>query len=431
MSDGGAAPEGASGGGAQVQRIPVWLGPLALAVGSAFVLVAFILGRTELRYGDEGVATQATIVRLWVSESENSDGDTTYSYHVGYEFVEPRSGRDYRGSDDVGELRFLGLQVGDMIEVSYLESEPTESRLGTPEPQLLLPMAIGAFGGLMIVATPLLVISWFRERRMRRSEAFLPPATATDMRRVDVFTRSPIQAAGGPVALGAGAAFLVVGLFGLSQAVNMPSLLMLTLFGGVIGIGLIAGGVTSMRRGFGLRVAEVGPDGLWLLGLGRVAWADLDELRIEETRANRQRDDSTQGATSPKVTSRRLAVVPRDPAMVARRPDSLSRSLGRVFFGLLNAVRSDMRFVTESEQSPYGIGAGEIDQPFEVLVASVGRFTPVGTRIVQAMGETIDAAEAPPPRSIEPDRAWKDTELLEVDARLARREHGTRFVDGD
>lgn len=427
----GAPGAAATGGGAQAKKYPIWIGPLAFAIGLALLVVAVLFARSELRYGAEGIAAQATIMRLWVTEGENDDGDTTYSYHVGYEFADPATGGTFRGSSEIGELRYLGLRDGDAIEVSFLASDPAENRLGTPEPQLLLPATIAIFGGLSVVASPLVLVSSLRERRARRM-AIAPGSTAgDDSRRVDIFTRSPAKAADGPLAIGFGVGFLTLAAFGVSQAASMPSLLVLTLFGTVVGIGAITAGITALRRGLGLRLAEVGPDGLWLPGLGRVAWADLDEVRIEETRANRRRVEGAQEATSPRPASRRLGVVPRDPAFLLRRPDSLGRLLGRGFFGFLNMLRRDVRLVTESDQAPYGIAASELDQSFDALVASVGRFASVGTRIVEPMGGTMEDVEAPPTRRGEPERPLTDAELLEVDARLERPERSTRFVDGD
>ena len=418
-----------SGGGARPTKYPIWLGLLALGIGLACFLGAFLFARSELRYGAEGLAAQATILRLWVDEGENSDGDTTYSYHAGYEFADSATGSRFNGSGEVGELRYFGLHVGDAIQVSFLSSDPSENRLGTPEPRLLLPALIGLVGGLAVVVAPLVVASTIRERRARRISSTLPPGASGDVRRIDVFTRSPISAAGGPLALGFGIAFLVLAMFGITQAANMPSLLMLTLFGSVIGLGLIAGGITALRRGFGLKLAEVGPDGLWLLGLGRLAWTELAEVRIEEpNRSGRSGDGSAQGGT--RSTSTRLGVVPRDPALLARRPDRLGRALGRTFFGFLNVMQSETRLVTESDQSPYGIAVSELDQSFDALLASVGRFASIGSRAVLPMGGPAEPADSPPlPSETAP--PMTDAELREADARLGWPGRGSDLVDDD
>jgi hypothetical protein len=391
------AASGTAGPGvtAPRRRTSPWVGLVPLVVGVAFLIVAVLMGRSELRYGQEGVSVQATILRLWVDESENSDGDTTYSYRVGYEFVERLSGHAYRGSGDVGEFRYYGLSVGEAIEVSYLASDAAENRLGNPEPQLFLRIGVGAFAVVLLLVSPLIVVSAIRAGRLRRTSVATEAGGAGDLRRVDVFTRSPYQAAGGPLASMFGVASLAVAAFGLSQAGNMPSLLVLTLFGTVVGIGLMAAGVTSLRRGLGLKLAEVGPDGIWLLGLGRVAWADLAEIRVEAPPA-RVSSESGEGASAPTASAQaRLGVVPRDPALAARRPDRLGRTLGRAFFGFLNTVQPRARLVTESDQAPFGVTAAELDQPFEELLASARRFMPIGTRVVAPMGTADESSSTP------------------------------------
>jgi hypothetical protein len=60
----------------------------------------------------------------------------------------------------VSEQTFESSAAGDPVEVTYLPAEPTKSRLGSPEPQLLIPLiVIGAGAIFAVVGTGLFALT--------------------------------------------------------------------------------------------------------------------------------------------------------------------------------------------------------------------------------------------------------------------------------
>jgi hypothetical protein len=152
---------GRSNGG----QLPWWFG-IPFAFGGVVVLVlGFVLLRDELRFGSEGVSVVAVVTDAIYHPGGGEDGPT---FELRYAFVDPATGRSHDGQSDVGEDTFDATEIGEQIEVTYLPDDPNKSRVGSPDPQLLVPAAVLGGGALFsLVGVGLLVLTW----RIRRHGA--------------------------------------------------------------------------------------------------------------------------------------------------------------------------------------------------------------------------------------------------------------------
>jgi len=145
---------------------------------------------------------------------------------------------------------------------------------------------------------------------------------------------------------------------------------------GFFGLLMAASAVSAARLGDDPDAIQVGPAGLWLPQMGRLAWMDITEIRLETIRGV--------GSGDAPITKpfRRLGVVPADPS---RRPDPATRvawGMTMGFLALLRRMVPESRFGGE-DPAPFGLSESEVDAPWEDVVAAVSRFAPV-----------VDAAEA-------------------------------------
>ena len=146
-------------------QLPWWFG-VPFALGGVVVLVfGFVLLQGELRFGSEGVAVIGVVTDTVYYAGGGEDGP---SYEVRYQFIDPMTGRSHGGQSDVDESTFDATGTGDAIEVTYIPADPTKSRVGSPDPQLLVPFAVLGGGALfLIVGIGLLLLT----RRIRRHGA--------------------------------------------------------------------------------------------------------------------------------------------------------------------------------------------------------------------------------------------------------------------
>jgi Protein of unknown function (DUF3592) len=128
-------------------QLPSWFGLPFLAGGIIAAVFGFVLLQDELRYGREGVSVTGTVVET-IYFSGGEDGP---SYEARYEFVDPATGTRHGGQSDIDESTFDRMTAGDPIEVTYLPAEPTKSRVGSPEPQLLIPLALFGMAAIFII----------------------------------------------------------------------------------------------------------------------------------------------------------------------------------------------------------------------------------------------------------------------------------------
>lgn len=236
------------------------------------------------------------------------------------------------------------------------------------------PLVIAGFGAFFALIGAGLLWTSIRGRRLERRVSTDPSGSAPAAPRPDAletirFTRSPLRVLMDLVlAPIGGIAFLGFAVFLLGTGGMGILLALVPAFFGVL---LLAGAGITMRRGIRMQIAVVGPAGIWTPEMGRLAWSQIGELRVEDMRG-------VGGANNTGTAIyRRLGVVPRDPALAARAPGRMAIGMVRGFTGLANSLRPGVGLSDPSALAPYGINASEIEQPFEQVVAAVERYMPV------------------------------------------------------
>jgi hypothetical protein len=155
-------------------QMPIWFGLPFLAGGVFAAILGFILLQDELRFGREGVAVAAIVT----GTDRFSGGEDGPSYEVRYEFEDPLTGFHHFGRSDIDESTFDRTFVGDAVEVTYLPADPNKSRVGSPEPQLLIPLIIfGAAALFGVVGAGLL---WLTIRIRRHGVPSWVTITSTE-----------------------------------------------------------------------------------------------------------------------------------------------------------------------------------------------------------------------------------------------------------
>ena len=143
-------------------QLPSWFGVPFLLGGLVMAVFGFILLQDELRYGREGVSVSGTVIETVYFPGGGEDGP---SYSIRYEFVDPATGTRHFGESDVSEEIFDSSASGDPVEVTYLPAEPTKSRVGSPEPQLLIPLLVmGGAAIFFLVGGGLLLLTRYMRR---------------------------------------------------------------------------------------------------------------------------------------------------------------------------------------------------------------------------------------------------------------------------
>ncbi len=180
---------------------------------------------------------------------------------------------------------------------------------------------------------------------------------------------------------------------------------------GFFGVFMASGAVTLIERGTVGRVADVGPDGIWLPEMGRLPWSALAEVRLEILRGVGGND-----ATAT-VAYRRLGVVPRDPTIRPSGATTAGWAMAGAFVALVRRLDPRVRLGID-DPAPFGAGEPELGRAdFERLLEVTRRYVTV-----------IDAAER---RARERAPRWSSTasasspgaptvaEISSIDARLA------------
>jgi hypothetical protein len=142
-------------------QMPIWFGIPFLAGGIFAAILGFVLLQEELRFGREGVPVAAVVT----GTDRFSGGEDGPSYEVRYEFDDPLTGFHYFGRSDIDESTFDRTSVGDAVEVTYLPADPNKSRVGSPEPQLLIPLIVFGVAALFAIVGAGLLWLTIRIRR--------------------------------------------------------------------------------------------------------------------------------------------------------------------------------------------------------------------------------------------------------------------------
>lgn len=162
MTDGLRVGAGSGGARRSGSGLPVWFGVPFLLGGIFAAVVGVVLLLDEIRYGNEGVSLQGTVLETVYFAGGGEDGP---SYSIRYEYVDPATGTSHRGESDVSEETFEMTSAGEAIEVTYLPAEPAKSRVGSPEPQLFLPLVVFGMAAIFIVVGVGMILLTLRIRR--------------------------------------------------------------------------------------------------------------------------------------------------------------------------------------------------------------------------------------------------------------------------
>ncbi|HET9682384.1 MAG TPA: hypothetical protein VFP19_10125 [Candidatus Limnocylindrales bacterium] len=191
-------------------------------------------------------------------------------------------------------------------------------------------------------------------------------ATAADDRGSFTVEQSALRQWGGiAFALVGGLVFL--GLAALSASMGPVAIVGFGFFG-LLGL---ASAIGALARGTDSRLLVVGPDGLWLPGMGFLAWAEIAEVRLENLRGLANSDT---GATR---SYRRIGVLPRDPD---RKPDVATRGawlLADGYFRLVRRMAPGVR-IGGDDLAPFALNEMETSAAdFDEALAVVRRYVEV------------------------------------------------------
>lgn len=102
------------------------LGGWSALVFGAVLLVLTFISAVNLAIADrmdtEGRFASAGVVAKRITQSTDSDGDTTYSYYVTFRFKTPEGGHEVERN--VGRAYYYDAEIGDERIIRYLQSEP-------------------------------------------------------------------------------------------------------------------------------------------------------------------------------------------------------------------------------------------------------------------------------------------------------------------
>jgi len=175
-------------------QLPSWFGVPFLLGGLAFLAFGFVLLLDELRLSNEGVTTTAVVVE---KDYSPGGGDSGPSYELGYEFAPAGSTTNQHGSSDVSEEMYDATPLGAAVEVTYLPSDPTKSRVGSTDPQLFVSLMVLGGGLVFLVVGGAMLVIVPRMRR-RVAEAVAPPkpapqrpTTEAELRALDARLAAP------------------------------------------------------------------------------------------------------------------------------------------------------------------------------------------------------------------------------------------------
>ena len=344
---------------------------IAIVMGLAFIWVGVISRQQERAYATEGIETSGTVTAKAFVPGTADDPD---EYKLAYGFT-TLDGRRFSGVGRVSSDTYAQTDVGDQVTVSYLDSRPSTNRIGGAMPALLsfLFGAVGAAlafgGGALFVRNTL---------RLVRGDRTMPTPIAPrgSQSEVTYVFRRPaarilVDLLGPPIgaAMFLGGAWLI-GLSGLVNADAFARVLFLVGFG-FFGLLLLLAVPMGLRRGLNPALLEIGPAGIWIPEMGRLAWNEIREVRLESSLG-------AGGGTDVATTSyARLGIVPVDPA----RGEAVRRGLAwravDGYMDLARRLRPGARLPDLDNMAPFGIYAYELGGSLDQAVAAVERYREV------------------------------------------------------
>ena len=290
----------------------------------------------------------------WVA-SRDADG-TTWASVIEYRDV---GGSPHRLTSSTSSSFREG--AGATHRIAYDRGDPARARVLDDVPWYMPVVFLGAGVLSLGLGLGLLVGPWLRARGRWPSFDLRRVVTDPSTGRT-TFHRSRVAALAQLVAPWPFAAMM--GTLGLLAG---PPIGLLGLFFAVV---LVLAGVAAWHRGLDTREVEVGPDGVWLPGLGSRAWTDFREIRVE--RQGRYESVALDGSTGP----RRLGFVPRDPLLAEGRPGSerAAWAMASGFGRLVSALGAG----PWDDPAPFGVEASALGAAgFTRLVEAVAAEVPV------------------------------------------------------
>ena len=186
-------------------------------------------------------------------------------------------------------------------------------------------------------------------------------------------------------------ALLLTGAFAaddpLFRIVGVP------VFGG-FGLLMAAWVPNGIRRGLNRTVLEVGPDGMWTPEMGRLAWSEIADVRIEAVQGFAGgyhessgapvsmgdvtvETDDVRATDIPSATYARLGIVPSDPARTTRERGRLGWRLASWLTSVARSARPAAKVQDLSKLAPFGVYAHEIHGTLGIVVQAVEVYRPV------------------------------------------------------
>ncbi len=347
---------------------PLWVGLIFGVVGPITMALGVGLWLQEAALADRGVAVEAVIDDTSI---DTSDDGTTYRIH--YRF-ESSDGGTHGGSTQVDWIRFAATRIGEPITVSYLPDDPSVNRVGTPDQvRSFVPILVGGVGGLFGLIGIGISIDGLRRRRSGEAAHVAgPKESAPGIHR---FHRSVMRILVDLVLAPIGAlAFLAFGYLLLSGTLTSDPLgRALGLLAGFFGVLMATGALTTVRRGVGRTVFEIGPDGAWSPEMGRLRWDEIAEVRLESMRG------PGGGRGHALTTNRylRLGIVPKDPSIAARnRALGFAAAMTKGFMAFAKRLGPQVR-LGPTDLAPFGVVDYEIEESIDDVVEAARRYAPV------------------------------------------------------
>jgi hypothetical protein len=170
---------------------------------------------------------------------------------------------------------------------------------------------------------------------------------------------------------------LAIGLFDIDPLGRLVAIAGFGLFGLLMATAVPNG----IRRGLNRTILEVGPDGLWTPEMGRLAWSEIADVRIEQVRGFAGGDhdpDDFPREQIPMTTYTRLGIVPTDPNRTARERRRLGWRITDWMGRVSRSVNPSSPPQDLSVLAPFGVYAYEVDGPLGDVVEAIRPYRAVG-----------------------------------------------------
>jgi len=129
-------------------------------IGGIVLVIGVVWLNTQIRLARHGVETQAVVKDKHVSSSRDSEGKTSYSYKVLYEF-KTAGGKAFTSDQSIGKPLYNRTAIGDTIIILYDPANPDSNAVKADRSRLIGPVLFTALGGIFtVIGLALLLASW-------------------------------------------------------------------------------------------------------------------------------------------------------------------------------------------------------------------------------------------------------------------------------